>query len=115
MAVAPGIYPSNSGALAAANVLRVRSGTQTYEPVYGVSGTSVLPLPIDLGPAATDQVYLLLYGTGLRHGANVSVVINGASIPMLFSGATAEYAGQRRTVTQNAGWCRLSGCRGEGR
>jgi hypothetical protein len=27
-------------------------------------------VPIDLGPA-TDQVFLILYGTGLRHQSNV--------------------------------------------
>jgi uncharacterized protein (TIGR03437 family) len=48
--------------------------------------------PIDLG-ANGDQVYLVLYGSGLRHAAALSVALNGTSLPVLFFGAQGAYPG----------------------
>ena len=52
----PGLFTLPGGSQAAATLQRVKSdGTQTSETVAG---------PIDLGPS-TDQVFLVLYGTGI--------------------------------------------------
>ncbi|HEX8998786.1 MAG TPA: hypothetical protein VGB07_02730, partial [Blastocatellia bacterium] len=55
--------------------------------------------PIDLGPdlgTATDQVFLVLYGTGLRFRSAlsaVSVSIGGINTEVLFAGAAPGFAG----------------------
>jgi uncharacterized protein (TIGR03437 family) len=91
---APGMFQLNSTALAAANVIRVRSGTTLpLEPVYGVSATGdVIARAIDLGPD-TDSVYLALYGTGFRNAKNVSVSIGGQPVGVLYSGPQGTYDG----------------------
>ena len=96
--VAPGVFMLNSGALVAANVLRIKSGNvQTYEAVYQVDPTThnVVARPVDLGPS-TDQVYLLVYGTGIRGRSStsaVTVTIGGASAKVLFAGPQGTFAG----------------------
>src|SRR5262249_20446469 len=40
-----------------------------------------------------DQVYLVLYGTGLRHAGSVSVSLNGTNLPVVFFGPQGEYPG----------------------
>ncbi len=93
-AVAPGIFTLNATGLAAAYAFRISGGNQTYENVYQVDSTnSVVPRPIDLGPSG-DQVYLLLYGTGLRAAANVSVTIGGVTVPVIFSGSQGQFPGE---------------------
>jgi uncharacterized protein (TIGR03437 family) len=54
-----------------------------------------IPLPIDLGPE-TDQVYIVLFGSGLRgHGgvSGVSAKLGGREIPVLYAGAAPDYVG----------------------
>lgn len=93
-AVAPGIFTLNATGLAAAYAFRVSGANQTYENVYQVDSTnSVVPRSIDLGPSG-DQLYLLLYGTGLRAAANVSVTVAGVAVPVIFSGAQGQFAGE---------------------
>ncbi|MEO5923741.1 MAG: FG-GAP-like repeat-containing protein [Bryobacteraceae bacterium] len=92
--VSPGIF--NVGAsLAAANLLRVRAGVQTIEPVVTIENGQLVALPIDLGPA-TDQLFLLLYGTGIRgrFGLNaVSATIGGVTAPVTFAGDQGQFPG----------------------
>jgi uncharacterized protein (TIGR03437 family) len=74
-AVAPSLYTLNTSNLAAAYVIRV---TGTVQTVYPVS------VPIDV---SSGQVYLILFGTGIRGGgSNVSVAIGGVSAPVEYSG-----------------------------
>ncbi|MEP7273540.1 MAG: kelch repeat-containing protein, partial [Acidobacteriota bacterium] len=98
--VAPGIFSANSSGqgFAAAQALRVRSnGTQSYEPVvrFDPALNGFVAVPIELGPA-TDQVFLILYGTGLRFrsapGA-VTVTIGGIPSEVLFAEAAPGFAG----------------------
>ena len=52
-------------------------------------------MPIDLG-AATDSVYLLLYGTGLRNigsPTDVSASVGGHSVPVQYAGPQVQYDG----------------------
>ena len=75
--LAPGLFTVGASSAAAAVVQRVKAdGSQSYEPVSGA---------ISLGPE-TDQVYLLLFGTGIR--------VNGG-----IAEATAQIGTQQATVT----------------
>jgi uncharacterized protein (TIGR03437 family) len=84
-AVAPALFTLNAAGLAAAYVIRVRQGNQTMEPISD---------PIDLGPAG-DQVYLSLFGTGIRSAAagQVSVQIQGISAPVIYAGPQSQFSG----------------------
>jgi uncharacterized protein (TIGR03437 family) len=56
-----------------------------------VNGT-IVALPINLGPPA-QQVYLVLYGTGIAKRssiANVTVSVGGLALPVAFAGAEGE-------------------------
>jgi uncharacterized protein (TIGR03437 family) len=97
--VAPGIFTADaSGAgLAAAVVLRVRpSGEQVYEPVVRRDPQNrLVAVPIDLSDER-EQVFLLLFGTGIRGRsamANVKARINGVDIAVPFAGAVSGLIG----------------------
>jgi uncharacterized protein (TIGR03437 family) len=80
--VAPGLFSADAtgAGLAAALVQRVRAdGTQIVETIER---------GIDLGPAG-DRVYLILYGTGIRGGANARVL----DLVPEFAGPQGVYAG----------------------
>jgi uncharacterized protein (TIGR03437 family) len=78
-AVSPAIFPG------AYLLIRVRGDQQTVETVTG---------PIDLGPEG-DQVYLSLYGTGIRGAPQnrVTVRVQGLDVPVLFAGAQPDFVG----------------------
>ena len=91
--VAPGLYTFNSAGLAAAQVVRVIGGTQTPENVYVQDSSGNLTArPIDV---TTGQVYLILYGTGIRHAPSgqVSVSIGGVKVPVAYAGAQGPFLG----------------------
>ncbi len=92
--VAPAVFTLNAGGLAAALVLRVKGdGTRTTEPIYQVDSTgAVVAKPISLGPAS-EQVYVLLFGTGLRQGNGTRVRIGGFDAPVIYSGPQGEFPG----------------------
>ena len=93
--VAPGVFSLNGQGLAAALVLRVHADpTQSVENVYQVdTAGNVVALPIDLGPD-TEQVYLLIYGTGVRNAQSVTATVGTAAVPVLFAGAQGTYVGE---------------------
>lgn len=102
--VAPGIFSANAnGAGVAAGVaLRLKSdGTQVYEPIaqFDPAQNKFVARPIDLGPdagAATDQVFLLLFGTGIRNRSSLSTVtanIGGINAEVLYAGMQGDFAG----------------------
>jgi uncharacterized protein (TIGR03437 family) len=87
---APGIFAINGGGLIAADVLRVhKDGTAVSENIYSVVNNQVVALPLNLGVAAGDKVFLEIFGTGFRSvsQANVQVTIGGVSAPVTFVGA----------------------------
>ena len=75
---------------AAGVVLRVKSdGSQVYEPIarFDTAMNRIVAVPIDLGPAG-DQVFLILFGTGLRFRSALSAVtatIGGVAADVLFA------------------------------
>lgn len=87
--VAPALFTadaSGSGTPAALLVRVLNDGTQKYE--------SVTP-QIDLGPP-TDQVFLVLFGTGLRGRtaqSAVTVTIGGENAEVTFASAQPDYVG----------------------
>jgi uncharacterized protein (TIGR03437 family) len=98
-AVAPGLFAANANGqgVAAAVALRVRGGAQTFEPVaqFDAAAGRFVTAPIDLGPES-DQVFLILFGTGIRHRSALSAVtakIGGADAQVLFAGAQGGFAG----------------------
>ena len=99
-AVAPGVFTLNGTGLAAAVVLRVAADeTQTSQQVYSVnSGGAIVANPIDLG-AATDTVYLVLFGTGFQAAGTggVTVSVGGVNLPVLYAGPQGFYDGLDQT------------------
>jgi len=92
--IAPALFIAGPK-LAAANILRVRGTTQTVESIVTVENGQLVPIPIDLGPEG-DQVYLLLFGTGIRNGLPTGFVratIGGIDAPVLFAGAQGQFPG----------------------
>jgi len=98
--VAPGLFSANSDGqgVAAAVALRVKAdSSQSTEPVARfdpAQGKSV-SVPIDLGPE-TDQVFLLLFGTGVRFGSALSAAsakIGGGDAQVLYAGAQGGFVG----------------------
>jgi uncharacterized protein (TIGR03437 family) len=97
--VAPGLFAANASGkdVAAAVALRDRGGVQTFEPVamFDPAQGRFIPRPIDLGPE-TDQVFLALFGTGIRGRTslgNVSVKIGDVDATVLFAGPQADLIG----------------------
>ena len=100
LTIAPGLFSANANGqgVAAAVVLRVKANNaQSYEAVaqLNASTNKFAAVPIDLGPV-DDQVFLILYGTGLRKRtaqANVTATIGGTAAEVLFAGKQGGLAG----------------------
>ncbi len=98
--VAPGLFALNATGrgLAAAQVLRVlANGAQRYEEIarFNPVANQWEAIPIDLSNAA-EQVFLVLYGTGLRGRSALSRVtstIGGTAVETLYAGAQGNLAG----------------------
>jgi uncharacterized protein (TIGR03437 family) len=99
-AVVPGLFTANgngSGVAAAVAVKVASDGTQVLESVYqcGATSGSCTATPIDLG-SETDQVILLLFGTGIRgasSAAAVQVQVGGINAEVLGEAPQGQYAG----------------------
>ena len=98
--VAPGLSTMNAngqGVPAALAIFARGDGSETRQYVFniGCQVGSCQPAPLDLG-AATDQVLLWLYGTGIRGRSGlggVSATIGGVSAPVECAGAVAGMVG----------------------
>lgn len=98
--VAPGLFTANASGqgVPSAVVLRVKAnGEQSYESITQFDQTQnrVVALPIDLG-AATDQLFLVGFGTGLRNRSSLSGVtctIGGTNAEVLFAGSAGSFVG----------------------
>ena len=90
----PALFTINAGGLLAANLLRVSGTKQSYEEVFSVSSTNqIVPKLIDFG-SGTDQLYLVMYGSGIRASLEgLRVTIGGTDAPVLFAGASADFPG----------------------
>jgi len=99
VSIVPELFSADASGqgLAAALVLRVKGdGSQIWEPVvdYDAPQGKLVPRPIDLGPE-TDQVVLVLFGTGIRGLGNLTAIdarIGGIRAEVLYVGAQPDYA-----------------------
>jgi uncharacterized protein (TIGR03437 family) len=97
--VAPGLFSmnGNGSGVAAALAVAVQAGNpqlQSPVPVFQCGGTGCVSVPIALG--VDRPVYISFYGTGIRNRsslANVTVTINGVSIPATYAGPAPGYPG----------------------
>ena len=97
--VAPALFSmSGTGAgVAAALAVAVQAANpqvQSPVPVFQCGATGCASVPIALG--VDRPVYVSFYGTGIRNRssqANVTVTINGTSLPVLYAGPAPNFAG----------------------
>ena len=88
-AVSPALFTLNGSSLASA------SGAQTYGTTYQTTaGASLAASPINMG-SATDQVYLVLYATGMdaASATNVQVTVGGVNCMVEYSGSQGLFTG----------------------
>jgi len=97
--VAPALYTQNTRGQGAAAALyqRIQGSTVTYEYASSCDASgNCVPVPVDLGPPS-DQVYLLLYGTGLRNRSSLAnITCSMAEYPnvtVTFAGPQGTYQG----------------------
>jgi len=98
--VAPGLFTADASGqgVAAAVALRIKAdGTQTFEPIsrFDPAQGQLVAIPIDLG-LETDQVFLILYGTGIRFRSSLAAVsakIGGMDGQVTFAGAQNDFVG----------------------
>ncbi len=95
--VSPALFTANSTGDGVATALALRlkpDGSQSYEPVaiFDPSQNQFVAAPIELGDE-NDQVFLILFGTGLRHGKSLSAKIGGADAEVIYFGAQGGFAG----------------------
>ncbi len=88
---APGIYTANQSGkgVAAATYLRITSAGVRSE---GYLFDPVTKLDTGVPAAAGDQVYLILYGTGMR-GAAATATVGGVNVPVAGPVAQGQYPG----------------------
>ena len=97
-AITPGLFAfeANGRGPAAAQAQRVKAdNAQSYEAVatFDTAQNRAVTIPIDLN---SDQVYLVLYGTGIRLRSsltNVTASIGAESLPLVYAGAQGSFSG----------------------
>jgi uncharacterized protein (TIGR03437 family) len=95
---APGLYSANAdgAGVAAANAYLITASNQRVnQAVYTCNppaARNCLATPLSLG-GSTDTLYIELYGTGIRGAASVQCFVAGQSVPCLYAGPVAAYAG----------------------
>lgn len=97
--VAPTLFTMNGtgsgvAAATAVEVLNSQPQQQTPVTVFQCAASGCTPVPINVG--INGNVYLTLYGTGIRNKsslANVQVTINGVSVQVLYAGAQPTFPG----------------------
>ena len=93
--VAPGLFTFNTDGLVAGNILRfpVGGGDPTFEELFTQdSAGNISARPVDL---STGQVFLVIYGTGIRGAptGRVSVLIGGVPATVTYAGPQGTFFG----------------------
>lgn len=105
--VAPGLFTAegNGKGIALGQALHYKSsapnGPSLVESLFmlDASQTRIVARPIDLGPDLgkdSDQVYLVLFGTGIRFRSSLAAVtatVGGVNAPVSYAGAQGDFAG----------------------
>jgi uncharacterized protein (TIGR03437 family) len=95
---APGVFAANADGrgVPAALALRIAAdGSQRYEPAFDYDGAKFVARLLDLGPES-DQLILVLFGTGLRHYKSrsaITVNIGGIDSEVLYVGPQGGFVG----------------------
>ncbi|PWU02638.1 MAG: hypothetical protein C5B51_20455 [Terriglobia bacterium] len=99
VSTAPGIFTANGtgrGAPVGQAIHVHADGSQTAEPLatFDPVAKQWNPAPVSLGPS-TDQLYLVLFATGIRGAAagTVTATVSGGSVPVAFSGPQGTFPG----------------------
>jgi uncharacterized protein (TIGR03437 family) len=95
--VAPRLFTVSG--IPAGAILLIRNGVQTQEAIFESGGNGVAAIPIDLGPPM-DQVFLMMFGTGLRHASNVRVTIGGIDCAVSSAGPHSEMPGMDQVTVR---------------
>ncbi len=87
--VSPGLFTANatgSGVPAGFWIRVAADGSQTQDYLFDPAKPpgSFVPVPVDLG-AATDQVFLSLYGTGFRGATQATAAVGGLPVQAVFA------------------------------
>jgi uncharacterized protein (TIGR03437 family) len=92
--VAPSLFTANADGrgVPAAVLLRVRNGVQSFEPVARLEGNRFVPAPLLIN-SADEQLFLVLFGTGMRIGDRGIVTIGGLTVRATYSGPATGLAG----------------------
>ena len=98
--VSPSLFSADASGrgAAAAQVVRVKADqSQTYESVtvYDAAFNRITTNPIDLS-AENDQIFLLLYGCGIRSRSGLAAVtatIGGMALPVEYAGVQGAFIG----------------------
>ena len=94
-AISPGIFTASATGqgVAAGLVLRVKpGGEQTFDPLFDAATGS--PVPIDMVGIPLDEVFLLLFGTGIRgFNSEVTATLDGKPVTVLGAAKQSEFAG----------------------
>ncbi len=95
-AAAPSVFAANAdgAGVAAAVVLRIAAdGSRTTENVFSSAAAgSRVAVPVAFGPAG-ERLFLLLFGTGIRGGQQIQVLVDGVEVPVLGFAASGEFVG----------------------
>ena len=101
VAVAPGIFTANAdgAGVPAAFYLRFRGAEQTaqefvFDPTAPLGARD--PVLIDFGDE-DEQVFIAIFGTGMRGGAQVTATLNGEEVPVSPVVALEEFVGLDQT------------------
>lgn len=100
IAASPGLFSANASGsgIASALVFRIKAdGSQSYEPVarYDAAQKKFIAVPIDLSNAS-EQVFLVLFGTGIRGRSALSAVTaqtGGADCEVTCAGPQGGFVG----------------------
>jgi len=95
-AAAPSLFSANAdgAGVAAAVALRIAAdGTRTTENIFSdAPAGSRTAVPIAFGPQG-ERLFLLLFGTGVRGGQQIQVLVDGVEVPVLGFAASGEFVG----------------------
>ncbi len=98
--IGPGVFSANADGTGVGLIAAVRAdpqGNQTWLPVYQYDAATqkVVAVPVSLG-AVSDQVFLVLYGTGIRNVkalTSVTAQVGGTTVPVTFAAAQSQFVG----------------------
>ena len=97
--VAPGLFTANGDGKGApaGQIVRVHPDGSADAPqdlaIFDSASNQWMPAPIDMSETG-DTIYLILYGSGIRHFANIPTCTIGAvSAPAVYAGAQAKFPG----------------------